>query len=369
MIKNLKNETELSGLYFVYKGSTNLEKKGTYGLSHYGEHLKCKAFDDLQDELQSNGITWNAYTADNEIVFYFTGLEEYLAPFREILISKMYTPFEEFITVEDVEKEKEIVLEEYQDYYSKQNDAFYLNLFRKKFNYYSPIGLKEDIVNFNYESVKEFFSIQYNKPDTIISISKSFILDKDLEFENREYTMIENFIENLNAPLEKIGEFPETSCLFFHREIEYNDIPVVKIINHMLGDGLNSPLYQEIREKKALCYYVGSTLELMGKLPIIGITILTSPDKLEVSSSTLKSVLDDKEKHMSKERLETVRKAIIISVKKKLINRHASISDILDPSTEKVYSIIETISLEDIMKVYDKYFVYTSFVKSDDKNY
>ena len=34
MIINLKSKTELSGFYVVYEGSTNLEKKGIFGVSH-----------------------------------------------------------------------------------------------------------------------------------------------------------------------------------------------------------------------------------------------------------------------------------------------------------------------------------------------
>lgn len=132
MIKNLKNETDLSGLYFVYNGSTNLEKKGWYGIAHLMEHLKCKAFDDLQDTLQANGISWNAYTSDNQIVFYFTGLEEYLAPFRNTLIERMYLPLENYVDSDILENEKNIVLEEYQDSFTNQNEIFYMNLFRKK---------------------------------------------------------------------------------------------------------------------------------------------------------------------------------------------------------------------------------------------
>jgi predicted Zn-dependent peptidase len=50
MIINLKSETELSGFYVVYEGSTNLEKPGWYGLSHLMEHLVCKNYDHLQED-------------------------------------------------------------------------------------------------------------------------------------------------------------------------------------------------------------------------------------------------------------------------------------------------------------------------------
>ena len=39
MIINLKSQTDLSGFYVVYEGSTNLEKSGWFGISHLMEHL------------------------------------------------------------------------------------------------------------------------------------------------------------------------------------------------------------------------------------------------------------------------------------------------------------------------------------------
>jgi predicted Zn-dependent peptidase len=369
MIKNLSNETELSGLYFIYKGSTNLEKKGWYGISHMLEHIKCRCFEDLQDDLQANGISWNAYTSDNIIVFYFTGLEEYLAPFRDTLIERMYLPFQNYVDVSIIENEKQIILEEYQDSFTNQNDIFFMNLFRKKFNHYSPIGLKEDIENFTIEDCKEFFELQYNKPDMIINISKSFVLDKDLEFEDRSNTMKSDFVENLNAELEIRGEFPESLCLYYYREIEEKDIPFVKLISSMLGSGLNSPLYQEIREKKALCYHVGGCVYDIGKMPLMLITILTSPTKSNIVHETLDEIMSNKEKYLTQNRLDIIKKAMIISKKKKLINRYEYITDIIDTNVSILNSILETVTLDDIYKIYDKYFNIDSFTKVDDKNY
>ena len=86
MIINLKSENELSGFYIVYEGSTNLENKGNFGISHLMEHLFCKNFDHLLDDFDRDGISWNAYTDTNLINFYFTGLESKLSKYREKII-------------------------------------------------------------------------------------------------------------------------------------------------------------------------------------------------------------------------------------------------------------------------------------------
>ena len=71
MIVNLKSQNDLSGFYIIYEGSTNLEKKGNYGISHLMEHLMCKTFFHLLEDFDKDGIDWNAYTDNNIINFHF----------------------------------------------------------------------------------------------------------------------------------------------------------------------------------------------------------------------------------------------------------------------------------------------------------
>ena len=115
MIINLKSETDLSGFYVVYEGSTNLEKPGWYGISHLGEHLLCKNFDHLQEDFDKDCIEWNAYTDSNNIVFYITGLEEKVNKWKYKFL-ELLSEFK--ITKEDFENERKIVLEEYSDYFN-----------------------------------------------------------------------------------------------------------------------------------------------------------------------------------------------------------------------------------------------------------
>ena len=102
MIVNLKSQTELSGFYIIYEGSTNLEKPGWYGLSHTMEHLVCKSFFHLIEDFDKFGISWNAYTDTNNIVFYFTGLDSKLNKYKEKILD-VISKFE--ITKKEFENE------------------------------------------------------------------------------------------------------------------------------------------------------------------------------------------------------------------------------------------------------------------------
>jgi predicted Zn-dependent peptidase len=367
MIINEKNTTELSGFYFVYKGSTNLERPGWYGLAHLMEHLVCKTFDDIQDDLDENGVSWNAYTSLNIVVFHFIGLEEYLAPYRDILVERLKT-FD--VTPEEVENEKRIVIEEYLDSFTDQYSIFSLNYMRKQYNSYGPIGLKQDIENITYQDCLDFFEEQYKYPDMIINISKDFeYYNDDLKFKDRSGLLKSDWKQNLDAPLELRNDFPDKTILLYDKVVDADDSGVLSILNSMLCNGLQSPLYQEIREKRALAYYVSCHKSKLGTQNMLRILTMTSPDKVDQVEEAINLVFNNKEEYLTPKRLETVRKFHLISKKKSLINRHKNISDIIDPSVLETYKIIENVTLDEVYEVFDKYYNLSSFLKITDKNY
>lgn len=354
MIINLKNSNELSSLFFVFRGSVSMEKDGWYGLSHIGEHIKCKVFDDLQDTLQENGINHNAYTSNNEIVFYFTGLEEYLSQFREELIRRIYT-FD--VSEEDVEKEKNIVYEEYLDAFTDKSHIHHLNYSRIKYGNYTPIGLGADILATTYQDVKDYHALQYEKPDMIINVSKDYTLEDDsLEFTDRSSKLKYSWDQNLEAPIEGGLISPEKSSIIYDALIEEEDSHIVNFINSMLSDGLNSPLYQEIREIRGLAYYAYAHNSNIGKLNHNIFGTMTSNKNVDIVHDALNDILSNKDKYMTKERFNLVKKSQEIKIKKSLINRHSNIQDVLDPSTKRLIDELPTLRLGRVLDVYDKYY-------------
>ena len=118
MIINLPSQTDLSGFYLVYEGSTNLEKPGNFGISHLCEHLLCKSFDHLQEDFDREGVSWNAYTSNNEICFHMSGLDENINKWKYKFIDLL----SEFsITKEQFENERKIVIQEYEESFGGQS--------------------------------------------------------------------------------------------------------------------------------------------------------------------------------------------------------------------------------------------------------
>jgi len=184
---NLKSETDLSGFYIVYRGSTMNEKLGSRGLSHLMEHLVYKSIDYLLDDFDRYGIANNAYTSGTEIVFHITGLDENVMRFKDEILEQLLK-FQ--ITEEQFENERNIVLQEYDMYFGQRVENHMLNLNRKLFNDFDPIGSKEDLNALTYQDIIDYFDLQFSKPHTIINVSKYNDFETDIEFSDKEFDNI-----------------------------------------------------------------------------------------------------------------------------------------------------------------------------------
>jgi predicted Zn-dependent peptidase len=364
MIINLKSETELSGFYVVYEGSTNLEKKGWFGISHLMEHLMCKNFDHLQEDFDKDGIDWNAYTSSNEIVFYLTGLDEKVNKWKGEFMDLLG----EFnVTKEQFENERNIVLEEYMDCFNDQTQTHMLNLSRKLFGDYDPIGLKEDLEKLKYMDCLNFFELQYAKPTKIINVSKNKpYKNNTIDFAKRDITKTIEFGEN-DVDLELSNEFKDKTSIAILSPIIEEDFAYVHFINAMLSLGLKSPLYQEIREKKGLVYYVHCYQSRVNNQGINTISTQTSNKNYNGVVDAVKEVITNPDKYLTKERFDLVKDYYKVRMAKDEILRYKNVNQYINPEGWSVYEILDKVNMKKIKEVYKKYYNFDNFYVSNDK--
>jgi predicted Zn-dependent peptidase len=364
MIINLKSETELSGFYVVYEGSTNLEKKGWFGISHLMEHLMCKNFDHLQEDFDKDGIDWNAYTSSNEIVFYLTGLDEKVNKWKGEFMDLLG----EFnVTKEQFENERNIVLEEYMDCFNDQTQTHMLNLSRKLFGDYDPIGLKEDLEKLKYMDCLNFFELQYAKPTKIINVSKNKpYKNNKIDFAKRDIKKTIEFGNN-DVALELSNEFKDKTSIAILSPIIEEDFAYVHFINAMLSLGLKSPLYQEIREKKGLVYYVHCYQSRVNNQGINTISTQTSNKNYNGVVDAVKEVITNPDKYLTKERFDLVKDYYKVRMAKDEILRYKNVNQYINPEGWSVYEILDKVNMKKIKEVYKKYYNFDNFYVSNDK--
>jgi predicted Zn-dependent peptidase len=365
MIINLKSQTDLSGFYVVYEGSTNLEKSGWYGISHLMEHLMCKNFDHLQEDFDKDGIDWNAYTSGNEIVFYLTGLDEKVNKWKGEFMDLLG----EFnVTKEQFENERNIVLEEYMDSFNDQTQSHMLNLSRKIFNDYDPIGLREDLEKLKFMDCLNFFELQYSKPTKIINVSKGKPY-KNNEIDFAERTIVKNIsFGDHKVPFELGNEFKDKTSLVMLSPVIDEDFAYVHFINAMLSLGLKSPLYQEIREGAGLVYYIHCYQSRMNQQGLNTISTQTSNKNIDKVIELTKKVISNPKKYLTKERFNLVKDYYKVRMQKEEILRYKNVNQFINPEGWSVYDILDKVTFKKVMEVYNKYYQFDNFYISNDKN-
>lgn len=364
MIINLKSQNDLSSFYIIWEGSTNLERKGWYGIAHLCEHLQTKMIDHLQEDFDRDGIEWNLWTSSNEICMYIQGLDERVNKWKHIIMDLM---FEFKITKEDFENERKIVLEEYLDAMNGQTEVHQINLDRKLFGDYGPIGLKEDLEKLKFMDIINFWELQYSKPTKVINVSKNNpYKNKTLDFAERTIVKSVSFGDH-KVPFELGNDFKDKSSLVMLSPIIDEDFAYVHFINAMLSLGLKSPLYQEIRESAGLVYYIHCYQSRMNQQGLNMIATQTSNKNIDKVIELTKKVISNPKKYLTKERFNLVKDYYKVRMQKDEILRYKNVNQYINPEGWSVYEILDTVNLKKIKEVYEKYFKFENFYISNDK--
>lgn len=351
MIVNLKSPTEFSGFYIIFEGSTNIETEGQRGASHLLEHLICKTFQDLRNDFQKNAIDWNATTTQNNVLFYFTGLERDLSKYKNKILDRI---FDFNITKKDFETERKIILEEYTDNFNKQSKRHILNLYRKHLNNFSAIGCYEDLEKIRFIDILNLYEKNYMKPNKIINISKakefkSNLIDFNDTKIDKQYTMAE--YKNKIEPSDKDAKKKSVILLF---ELENENVNKLKFISKVLSSGLESPLYQETREKNALCYAISADVERFNNQGLLKIQTLTDKGNVNKIIDIIEKVLKNKKKHITQDRIDIVKASLLKQKEKNSIDQYLHVEEELLPPNFSIYEELKSIKLKSLMDIYEE---------------
>lgn len=310
----------------VFNGASGIETPGYRGISHLIEHCMCEDVKKIESTIQEYGLSWNAYTSNNEVAFFLTGLTKNISLVMNTFM-KMILNYK--IPNEVFEREKKVVLTEYNMAASEQFGAFSINFNRIYYNSFDPIGYKEDIKNITYDQFIEFKNKWFSNPSYIIISThkddKNLTLDKinvdDLTFNNIKRFSRNYELSKYNNPIEVNSEFNSQRVLnvsteFFSYPIyNYDSFTYSIILKNLLTNGLTSILMKHIREQLGYVYSISSSIEHLTECKFL-FTIFTAAedDKIEIVLNKLKYILTHLDQFITRELYESN----IIKIKSKI---------------------------------------------------
>jgi len=284
---------------FVRVGAV-YEKEKERGISHFTEHMPFLGTKKFQGPLALSRQELKIGAKDNGWTDRFNTRYFVILPYLNIAkgIELLYQlVFKPLLKKSDVEKEKGVILSEFNDFWHNPDLRFNYETWRKRFKQkkhpysYRAVGIPDTINSITQKDILSWREKYYNPSNMILSIVGKFD-------ENKTIKIIENTFAKENAGLKaKEPKFntkdysnflvfrqkePRQQIKFFisfpafgRKEISRTKRIQLHLLNHIFGEGSASRLFQTLREKERLVYRIGSDLHLhtwMGALEIWGST-------------------------------------------------------------------------------------------------
>ena len=350
------------------------------GIAHALEHMHFQGTEklptsmSLTDYIEGTGGRISAFT-NSERTFYFARVP---AEYAEKAVYALSEQMQNSIFPEEkIPIEMKNVVQEIR----RRNDSpqSYLWFLAQKFIYNNHplsrdiLGMEESVLGFTKSDFLTFKNRYYNSSNYIFVVVGDITKDKALELFNKYFgdkleknpnnrkkedvlaPANKQFIENkgldqLHLSLDAlIGEGKDKSTLY------------LEFFRDMISGGMSFPLFQEIRDKRGLCYSINAALMRRMDVGDFNIYIGTDPKRYKEAISAIFEVI---EKSKTDETLLNRVKNLKLG---KLMLRYESAQEVIYSAADDIRFLgrprgfreikkeIEEVGIEDIKKSVDKY--------------
>jgi predicted Zn-dependent peptidase len=239
------------------------------GISHLMEHMLFKGTPDMDalgiaQAFEGIGAQENAATGEEYTVLYARFLPEHLGRALDIMSDMVLRP-----TLVDLEREREVIVEEikmYEDRPDQLADEYLSSLIFHEDPLGRPIiGSAETVRGVDHDTLKDFHSHTYTAPNIFVVAAGKLDQD-DVEEKLSGLSGGEPFVREARpTPPESRFFFKFKETEQYHVSMGSLGIPAksedryaMAALNNVLGGGMSSRLFQEVREKRGLAYAVYS---------------------------------------------------------------------------------------------------------------
>jgi predicted Zn-dependent peptidase len=303
-IEKLPHVETAAVAFLVRVGSAN-EGDPKAGISHFLEHIVFRGTEkysmrELKYTVESVGGTLNAFTGIKSTVYYARIPSFQLEKTVEVLQQIVLHPL---IRNEDVEIERRVILEEIRMSRENPEDRLYkMTLMNVWGNPYGrdTLGSEDTVSRITPDDLKKYHAEKYS-PKRIKVVMAGKISDDILR------TIEETHGDDFEDPPEPSFKHIDDVKLETMRDINHVHVLLVKegvgkmdedyekmlVLDTMLGSGMSSYLFEEIREKLGTVYEIYSFPISLRTTGIYGIYFSTSPENVE---STLQKLVDSLKK-------------------------------------------------------------------------
>jgi len=261
-------------------GARDEQSANELGLTHFLEHMVFKGTKNrnakkIAEEIEGIGGELDAFTSRDNICL-----------IAKVPVSKIKVGFDilsdllsnSLFENKHISLEKSVVKEELrmsEDDFEDSGDEYFMSLaYQKKELGRSILGTNKSIDCFSNEILFDYLNTRFNPENTIISVAadleisviKNFCTnlvtnltsnpDLNITCSSDKQIMNKGFFKKQRTEMEGVNIYLAFETFSAKHKFRYT----LAILNHILGNGMSSRLFQKIREEKGLAYSVFSSV-------------------------------------------------------------------------------------------------------------
>jgi predicted Zn-dependent peptidase len=352
------------------------------GISHFLEHMVFKgtgklSAEEIAREVDSMGGNLDAFTAKECVCFNVKVLDEHLPRAMGVLTDMVLDPT---FAEEDILKERGVILEEIK---MDEDNPDYLvhEIFTQNFWKDDPLGkpilgTKDTVRKFNRDTLREWYGKRFVPGNMIISAAGNIDHDRFVDLVRGRFEALPAASNGFHcaAPktysritmrnkksLEQVQICMGVPSYPISHENRYSSY----VLNTLLGGGMSSRLFQNVREKQGLAYSIFSELNPFRDTGCLAIYAGTSRETVpKVVESVIAEFRRLKEVPVEQEELERAKSQLKGNLMLSLESSTARMSNLARQEMyydhffglSEIIDRIEAIQQEDVQRVSREFF-------------
>jgi predicted Zn-dependent peptidase len=376
LTSNLDHAQSVTCMVMLAAGS-RYETPDTNGIAHFSEHMFFKGTErrptarDIAGEIDSIGGEFNAFTGKEYTAYYVKCAAEHRDVALDVLGDMLRNSR---FDSEEIEREKGVIVEEMNMYFDTPRDfigGVYENLlYGDQPLGWDIIGRKETVRGATRETFMSYLDRWYKPPRMVVGIA-GHIGDGAVERAQALFGDLPSATTEKPEPArayqtERVRVFTKQSDQAHlvlgvpSYPIEHPDRYALQMVATVLGGGMSSRLFTEVRERRGLAYYVFGTnhsyTDAGSLYSQAGVDINRIDEAVTTIASELKKIAAEpvptaefeKARSFTKGRfvlsLESPQGLILFGMRKEVLEGRA-------PDPEEVLAAVDAVTAEDVQRV------------------
>lgn len=343
------------------------------GLSHVLEHMAFKGTKrrnarEIAEEMDMVGGNMNAYTSLENTVYYTRVLKNDVPLAVDLLADILQNSV---FDTEELERERQVILQEIAMHYDTPDDLIFDHFSETAYPDQpigrSILGLPEQVSKYTKEDVFRYIDKHYHTDNMVITAAGNVQHDGFVRLAEKHFISLPTtsavpadkarYIggdRRTNRKLEQLHLMLGLPGISFHDKDYY----VWQLMATILGGGMSSRLFQEVREKRGLAYTVQAFLSAYADSGVFGIYAAANENK---AAEMLRVICDEVMKlqhnisdHELQRAKNQIKSNLLMSRESsssisEWIGRHLLFYGRYRPA-EEITALIEKISKDDIIR-------------------